>query len=132
MFRKDLGFSNVTVMHTRDSAVAETEAFVQPLLNARGIYLHGGRPYHYVNSYVGTRTQREIKNVLARGGVLMGSSAGAEIQSSTLTRGSPGIGSHFIVVSLDPKYNVGFGLVPNTVYDAHIGSRERWTHNQSR
>jgi len=70
----------------------------------------------------------KLKNVLARGGVLMGSSAGAEIQSSTLTRGSPGIGSHFIVVSLDPKYNVGFGLVPNTVYDAHIGSRERWTH----
>ena len=40
------------------------------------------------DSYSGTRTETEIKALLARGGVVGGSSAGATIQGSYLVRGA--------------------------------------------
>src|SRR5262245_58084522 len=73
-FSREFGVSRVTVLHTRDRAVADTEAFAAPLAKARGVWFGGGRQWRLVDSYLGTRTQREIEGVLARGGVVGGSS----------------------------------------------------------
>ncbi len=87
-FERAFGVSHVTVLHTRDRAVADSEAFAAPLKTATGVWFGGGRQWRLVNSYMGTRTQREIEGVLARGGVVGGSSAGATIQGSYLVRGA--------------------------------------------
>jgi cyanophycinase len=70
----------VTVLHTRDRAEADSEAFVEPLRKAGGIFFGGGRQWRLVDSYLGTRTQREMEAVLERGGVIAGTSAGASIR----------------------------------------------------
>src|SRR5262249_29402215 len=87
-FERAFGVSRVTVLHTRDRAVADTEAFAAPLKTAKGVWFGGGRQWRLVDSYMGTRTQREIEGVLARGGVIGGPSAGATIRGPHLGRGA--------------------------------------------
>lgn len=88
-FAKRFGAKHVTVLHTRDREVANSEKFVEPLQHASGVWFEGGRQWRLVDAYLGTRVEREIKALLARGGIVGGSSAGATIQGSFLVRGDP-------------------------------------------
>jgi cyanophycinase-like exopeptidase len=81
------GARNVTVLHTYDTAVANSLDFVAPLKKARGVWFNGGRQWRLVDAYANTLTEKEINIVLARGGVIGGSSAGATILGSYLVRG---------------------------------------------
>ncbi len=124
------GLRNYTELHTRDRAVANSDAFVEPLRHASAVWIDGGRPWRLVDAYAGTAVEREIKALLARGGVVFGSSAGASIQASFLLRGAPATpgnpeGDNTIVV--DPRYEVGFGLLPNSAIDQHVEERSRET-----
>jgi len=76
---RQLGATNVTVLHTYDPDVADTDAFVEPLLSAKGIFFGGGRQWRLVDAYAGTKAEKAFQAVLDRGGVVSGSSAGASI-----------------------------------------------------
>src|SRR5438067_7277125 len=84
---KRRGLKNVRMLHTHDPKVADTEEFVQPLREANAVWFDGGRQWNIVDSYMNTRALTEFRNVLARGGVIAGSSAGATIQGDYLVRG---------------------------------------------
>jgi len=71
------GAHAVTILHTLDPATANSPAFVQPLRAANAVFITGGQPLILERSYLGTLVERELKAVLARGGVLVGDSAGA-------------------------------------------------------
>jgi aminobenzoyl-glutamate utilization protein B len=120
-FERAIGVSHVTVLHTRDRAVADTEAFAAPLKKARGVWFGGGRQWRLVDSYMGTRTQREIEGVLARGGVVGGSSAGATIQGSYLVRGARE-GNEIMMAK---GYEEGFGYLRGVAIDQHLLARGR-------
>ncbi len=120
-FMRRFGFKNVTVLHTRDRAEADKEEFVAPLEGARGVWFGGGRQWRLVDSYMGTRTQREIEAVLARGGVIGGSSAGATIQGSYLLRGARE-GNHIMMAK---GYEEGFGYLKGVTVDQHLLVRRR-------
>ncbi len=81
---KDYGATNITVLHTKDRTVADSDAFVRPLTTAKIVWFVGGRQWRLVDAYAHTRTQREVERVLERDGVVAGSSAGASILSSYL------------------------------------------------
>ena len=81
------GARNVVVLHTTDRRLADDSAFAEPLRHAGGVWFEGGRQWHLVDSYANTRTERGFHSVLARGGVIGGSSAGASILSSYMLRG---------------------------------------------
>lgn len=114
------GAKNVTVLHTYDTAVANSQDFVAPLKKARGVWFNGGRQWHLVDAYANTLTEREIKNVLSRGGVIGGSSAGATIQGSFLVRGDTK--TNTVVMGDHEK---GFGYLKNAAIDQHILVRNR-------
>ena len=78
------GVSEVTVLHTRDRKIADSAAFVEPLRHATGVWILGGNDEYLVDAYGGTRTEQEIKALVMRGGVLGGTSAGANIQGVAL------------------------------------------------
>ncbi len=120
-FAKSFGVSHVTVLHARDRAEADTEAFVAPLKTARAVWFGGGRQWRLVDAYMGTRTQREIENVLARGGVVGGSSAGATIQGSYLVRGARE-GNETMMAR---GYEEGFGYLRGVAIDQHLLVRGR-------
>ena len=58
-----------------------------PLKKATGIWFRGGRQWKLADAYLHTLTQKEFNNVLDRGGVIAGTSAGATIQGSFMVRG---------------------------------------------
>ncbi|KAF4551238.1 Hypothetical protein D9617_14g076950 [Elsinoe fawcettii] len=118
-FRR-LGATKVTVLHTYDPAVADTDEFVAPLLEAKGIFFGGGRQWRLVDAYAGTRSEREFQAVLDRGGVISGSSAGASIQGSFLARGDTA--NNQIMIG---DHTVGFGYLKNTAIDQHVLVRNR-------
>ncbi len=120
-FKSRFSMNNLTVLHTRDRAEADTEAFVVPLETARGVWFGGGRQWRLVDSYMGTRTQRAIEGVLARGGVVGGSSAGATIQGSYLVRGARE-GNHIMMAK---GYEAGFAYLRGVAIDQHLLTRNR-------
>ncbi len=114
------GAKNVTVMHTYDPSVANSEEFVRPLKNARGVWFNGGRQWRIVDAYANTLTEKEIMNVLSRGGVIGGSSAGATIQGSYLVRGDTRTNT-----LLMGDHEKGFGYLRNSAIDQHLLVRNR-------
>jgi cyanophycinase len=115
------GAKNVTILHTTDRKVADSKEFVAPLLKARGVFFGGGRQWHLVDSYLNTRTQREFRAVLDRGGVIGGSSAGATIIGSYLVRGARSGNS----IMMAPGYEEGFGFLRGVAVDQHLLKRKR-------
>ncbi|OTB04849.1 hypothetical protein M426DRAFT_11211 [Hypoxylon sp. CI-4A] len=118
-FRR-LGAKNVTVLHTYDPKVADTEEFAAPLRTAKGVFFGGGRQWRLVDAYAGTLTERLFHDVLDRGGVVSGSSAGASIQGSFLARGDTA--NNQILVG---DHQVGFGFVKDVAIDQHVLVRNR-------
>lgn len=115
-----LGATDVTVLHTYDPAVADTDEFVAPLLSAKGVFYGGGRQWRLVDAYAGTKTERAVQAVLDRGGVVSGSSAGASIQGSFLARGDTQ--NNQVMIGDHTK---GFGYLKNTAIDQHFMARNR-------
>ena len=120
MFKK-AGGTNVHLLHTRDPKEADTEEFVSVLKGARAVWFAGGRQWRLVDSYLGTKTEAAFHDVLKRGGVIGGSSAGATIQGSYLVRGAPE-GNH---IMMSPGHEVGFGFLRNSAIDQHLIARKR-------
>lgn len=115
------GATNLTLLHTRDPKVADTEAFVEPLRKARAVWFSGGRQWRLADAYLGTRTERELKALLDRGGVIGGSSAGATILGSFLVRGAV-LGNQTMV---SPDHIHGLGFLTDTAIDQHLITRHR-------
>jgi len=115
-----MGVKHVTVLHTSDRKVADSEEFVAPLKTATAVWFDGGRQWHLADSYLGTRTLKELQGVLDRGGVIAGSSAGATIIGSYLTRGDTS-GPEMV----EGDHTVGFAFLKNCAIDQHILARNR-------
>ncbi|MEX2466831.1 MAG: cyanophycinase [Gemmatimonadota bacterium] len=117
---REHGARNMTVLHTTDPEQADTEAFVEALKTADGVFFFGGRQWRLVNAYGGTRTEEEIRRVLERGGVVGGTSAGASIQGSFLVRGDTR--TNQIVMG---DHQEGFGYLRGVGIDQHVLRRNR-------
>ena len=119
---KAAGAKHVVILHTIDRKVADSEAFIAPLKTAGAVWFEGGRQFHLVDSYGGTKTEQAFNEVLARGGVIGGSSAGASILASYMVRGAPS-NDNFIMSY--PGYERGFGYLRGVGIDQHVVARER-------
>lgn len=114
------GARNLQVLHTRNPDVANSDAFVEPLRRAHGIWFCGGRHWRLVDAYQGTRALTEFHALLERGGVIGGTSAGATIQGSFMVRGDTS-GNHIMV----GDHTEGFGFLQNLTIDQHLLKRNR-------
>ncbi|MEM7415233.1 MAG: cyanophycinase [Gemmatimonadota bacterium] len=117
---RDHGARNLTLLHTTDPAEADTDAFVEPLKTAGGVFFFGGRQWRLVDAYAGTKAEEAFREVLDRGGVIGGSSAGATIQGSYLVRGDTR--TNTIMMG---DHQVGFGYLRNVAIDQHLIQRNR-------
>lgn len=121
------GLKNVTILHTRDRKVADSKDFVAALKKANGVWFGGGRQWRLVDSYLNTQFQKELFNLLKRGGVIGGTSAGATIQGSYLVRGA----REGNTIMMAKGYEAGFGFLKNVAIDQHIDTRKREADLQS-
>ncbi|KAI9159005.1 FAD-linked oxidoreductase penO [Paramyrothecium foliicola] len=117
---RQLGAKKVTVLHTYDPKVADTEEFARPLLDAKGVWFGGGRQWRLVDAYAGTLTEKAFWAVLDRNGAIGGTSAGATIQGSFLARGDTQ--NNQIMIG---DHTEGFGFVKDIAIDQHVLARNR-------
>ena len=118
--RKWFGTVGLTILHTRDRAVADSESFVAPIRAARAVYLAAGNAGRLASTYRKTRTHREIEALLARGGTVFGSSAGAIIQGSFIVRGRPDK-----PILMARGRDRGFGFLKEVAINPHLTSAKR-------
>lgn len=111
---------NITVLHTRDTLVADTDSFAAPLETADAVWFAGGRQWRIYDAYAGTKTLDGFWSVLERDGVIGGSSAGATIQGSFLVRGDTK--TNEIMMG---DHQEGFGFLPQSAVDQHLLARDR-------
>lgn len=114
------GARNLTLLHTTDPAAADTDAFIEPLRTAGGVFFFGGRQWRLVDAYGDTKAEVAFREVLERGGVIGGSSAGASIQGSFLVRGDTR--SNTVMMG---DHQRGFGYLKNVGIDQHVLRRNR-------
>ena len=109
------GLASVSMLHTLDKKEADDRSFVKPLMEATAAWLDGGDQTRLANAYRGTAVETELRRLLARGGVIGGTSAGASVMSDVMITGD------------NPQANVsqGFGLLQNVVIDQHFQNRKR-------
>lgn len=117
---KEAGATDLYVLHTKDRDVANSEEFVLPIQNARGVWFGGGRQWHLADSYLDTRVHEELNALLERGGVIGGSSAGATIQGSYLARGDTRTNTIMMGDHVE-----GLGFLKNVAIDQHLLRRNR-------
>ncbi|MDG2012099.1 MAG: cyanophycinase, partial [Pirellulaceae bacterium] len=119
------GVASADVFHTKDRLKAnQDEAFLKPLTEATGIFFGGGRQWNFSDSYYGTQAHRLMKEVLQRGGVIAGSSAGASIQARYLARANP-LGNRDIMATGYERGGLGF--ISGVAIDQHFTQRRRQT-----
>lgn len=118
---KKYGVKNVVTLHTRDPKKADDPAFSAVLTKAGGVWFGGGRQWKFVDAYAGTLTEKRFHEVLARGGAIAGSSAGASIQSEYMPRGHP-LGN---TVMAAEGYEKGLCFLPGCAVDQHFFARKR-------
>lgn len=98
-----------------------TEDDVSLLADATGVWFGGGRQWRLCDAFEGTPVIAALHAVLARGGVIGGSSAGATIQGEFLVRGNP-LGNRDMWCE---GYDRGFGFLPGCAIDQHFIRRNR-------
>ena len=114
------GATNVIVLHTDSKKEANSNKFIKPLKNATGVWFVGGRQWRLADSYLGTVTEKAFWDVLDRGGVIGGTSAGATIQGSYLVRGDTK--TNQIMMG---DHERGFAFLDNVAIDQHVLARNR-------
>jgi cyanophycinase len=122
-FRTTFGVDDVTILHTRDRAQADTTAFAAPIEAATGVWFGGGRQWRIADAYLGTRVETALHGVLRRHGIVAGTSAGASILASYLVRGAPE--GNWILSA--PGHERGFGLLSAAAVDQHVDRYRRET-----
>ena len=114
------GATNLTVLHTTDPDIANTDEFAQPIRDAHAVWFGGGRQWRLADAYLHTKVHDELWALLDRGGIIGGSSAGATIQGSYLARGD----SQTNTIMMG-DHEEGMGFLKNTAIDQHLLTRNR-------
>ncbi|MFO0959384.1 MAG: cyanophycinase [Isosphaeraceae bacterium] len=109
------GVQHVTVLHTRDRGRADDPSFCRPIDEATAVWISGGTQSWLSEAYAGTEVERALARLLARGGVVGGTSAGASILSKVMISGGRD----------EVEVGVGFDLAPGVVIDQHFFKQNR-------
>jgi cyanophycinase len=103
---------SVRLLYTTRRSQADDPRIYGLLRQATGVWMAGGDQSRLTDLYGGTRVQRELANVLRRGGVFGGTSAGASVVSTVMMAG-------------EGKWGKGFGLLAGAIVDQHFSNRHR-------
>ncbi len=112
----DFNWGKVDVLHALSRAQAEVDEFADTLKDATAVWMTGGDQRRLAERYKGTVVEREIRNVMYRGGVVGGTSAGSAIASRVMISGG----------HKKPQISDGLDLLPNSIIDQHFSQRLRF------
>lgn len=116
-FLRNAGATNVVVLHARSRDQANDPVFLQPLATATAVWFSGGYQRRLAERYLGTAFETRVKQVVQRGGVVGGTSAGASFLARPMILG--GIAR--------AEMGEGLGLISDVVIDQHFLKRNRFS-----
>ena len=119
-FKKKTGVKTVSVLNLKTIEEANDDSKLKDLKEATGVFFYGGRQWYITDAYLNTKAHKYFNDVLARGGVIAGSSAGASVQGSLLWRGDTK-GPHILI----GDHTQGLGFLRYAAIDQHILARNR-------
>ena len=119
VFRK-LGVHRVTELRMHGRADADSEQAATTLAGATGVFFSGGDQSR-LRTLVGSRSADVLRQRLACGLVVAGTSAGATALGHVMILGGNGADVSAAAVRTGP----GLGLVPKSLIDMHFGERGR-------
>ena len=115
-----VGKKNVSALNLKTIEEANDDKNLKALKEATGVFFTGGRQWRITDVYLNTKAHKYFNDVLARGGVISGSSAGASVQGSLLWRGDTK-GAHILI----GDHTQGLGFLRYSAIDQHILARNR-------
>ena len=115
------GFTNLTTVHTRDKQKANDPVFIDRIRKAKGVFIGGGDQANIANAFLGTAVHQELFSLLNRGGIIMGTSAGATIMGDLMITGWEQRKAPNVLHTYPP----GLAFMKNTSIDQHVLVRNR-------
>jgi cyanophycinase len=115
-----LGVDQLRELRLRGRADADSDDAAAGLTAATGVFITGGDQSR-LRTLVGSRTSRILRERLAGGLVVAGTSAGATAMGATMILGGDAPEVSAAAVRTGP----GLGLVPKALIDMHFGERGR-------
>ena len=115
------GFTNLTTVHTRDKQKANDPVFIDRIRKAKGVFIGGGDQANIANAFLGTAVHQELFALLNRGGIIMGTSAGATIMGDVMITGWEQRKAPNVLHT----YPTGLAFMKNTSIDQHVLVRNR-------
>lgn len=115
------GFTNLTTVHTRDKQKANDPVFIERIRKAKGVFIGGGDQANIANAFLGTAVHQELIALLNRGGIIMGTSAGATIMGESMITGW----EQRKAPNVQHQYPAGLAFMKNTSIDQHVLVRNR-------
>lgn len=108
-------FASMRVMQAPSREIADAPAFADALRNATAVWFSGGEQSWLANLYAGTETETRLQELLDRGGIIGGTSAGAAIMTKVMIEEGKTV----------PKLCRGLDLLKDSVVDQHFFHRNR-------
>lgn len=113
--------ASLDVLHAESRTQAENPEFSKVLETATAVWLSGGQQAWLSAWYGRTIVEKRLKELLARNGVIGGTSAGAAIMSKVMIAGG----------RQTPVMGHGFDLIPEVIIDQHFLKRNRFRRMQA-
>ncbi|MBL8900151.1 MAG: cyanophycinase [Planctomycetes bacterium] len=109
------GFASLEILHASSRDEANDERFVARFGGVTAVWLSGGVQSRLIATYGGTLAAQELRALLARGGVIGGTSAGCASMTTPMIAGGKD----------EPEIEEGFGWLPGAIFDQHFVARGR-------
>lgn len=118
-----LGVSHVQVLNINTREDAGYEDNCRKIKNSKSIFMTGGDQLRITSIIGGTKAGAALKELYFRGGIIMGTSAGASVMSSTMiVKGEDNEPAKKCTLKMAP----GLGLVGGVIIDQHFDQRGRF------
>ena len=108
-------FASMRVLQACSREKANDPSFAEPLRNATAVWFSGGDQSWLGNLYADTETETRLQEILDRGGIIGGTSAGAAIMTKVMIEEGKTV----------PKLCRGMDLLKDSVVDQHFFHRNR-------
>lgn len=118
-----LGVANIQILNINSRDDADNEAYCKKIEDSRCVFITGGDQLRVTSILGGTRAGNELKKLYETGGIVMGTSAGASVMSSTMiVQGNDNEPARKCTLKMAP----GLGLIDGVIIDQHFDQRGRF------
>lgn len=118
-----LGINNIEILNINTRDDANNSSMCERINKSKCIFLTGGDQLRITSILGGTKVYNELKTLYYTGGIIMGTSAGASVMSSTMVvQGNDNEPARKCTLKMAP----GLGLLNNVIIDQHFDQRGRF------